>query len=216
MTNYAMDSNATASQTALNMNSPASTSITWEAFQALDETAFRALLGPVVEHSPWVAQRAWSAHPFADHEQLYRAMAGVILAASEGEQRALLCSHPELAGREARAGTMTADSQSEQGRLGLLALDAPTVQRIETLNSQYRERFGFPFIAALRLHATLASVLQDFDERLRHDGAAERSEALRQVCEVMRGRLNQAVSPPLPSVSPAAPPAVSTLSGSSS
>ncbi len=212
MANYAMDSNAMAPQTAPIMNTPASTPIPWNAFLALDEARFGELLGPVVEHSPWVARRAWAARPFANPEQLYRALADVILGASEAEQLALLRSHPELAGQEARAGTMTADSQSEQGRLGLLSLDASTVHRIENLNQRYRDRFGFPFIAALRLHSSLASVLQAFDERLRQDDATERGEALQQVCEVMRGRLNQTVAP-VPSPSPTAVP---TLSGSPS
>ena len=179
------------------MSTPSTAPIPWNALLALQQSDFCDLLGSVVEHSPWVAGRAWAARPFADRDMLYRAMADVIRGASEAEQLALLRRHPELAGREARAGTMTADSQSEQGRLGLLALDAATVQRIETLNARYRERFGFPFIAALRLHDTLASVLQAFDERLRHDGATERHTALQQVCEVMRGRLAQTVLPPV-------------------
>lgn len=215
MTNYAMDSNAMAPQTAPIMTTPTATPIPWNAFLALDEARFGELLGPVVEHSPWVARRAWAARPFANPEQLYRALAEVILGANDAEQLALLRSHPELAGQEARAGTMTPDSQSEQGRLGLLTLDASTVKRIENLNQRYRDRFGFPFIAALRLHATLASVLQAFDERLRQDDATERGEALQQVCEVMRGRLNQTVAPASPLSSPS-PTAVPTLSGSPS
>jgi 2-oxo-4-hydroxy-4-carboxy-5-ureidoimidazoline decarboxylase len=174
MPNYAMDSNATASQTAAIMNTRSPSSLPWNAFKTLEQIAFCALLGTVVEHAPWVAQRAWAARPFADPDALFRAMADVILGASRADQLALLCGHPELAGQEARAGTMTADSQSEQGRLGLMALDATTVQRIESLNQRYRERFGFPFIAALRLHADLDSVLRSFEHRLRNDDATRR------------------------------------------
>ena len=212
MANYAMDSNAMASQTAANMTPRTLEPLTWNAFLALDETAFSERLGPVVEHAPWVARRAWAARPFADSEALHRAMVDVILNASDPEQLALLRGHPELAGQEARSGTMTADSQSEQGRLGLMRLDSCTVQRIESLNQRYRERFGFPFIAALRLHDTLASVMQAFDERLRHDIATERREALQQVFAVMRGRLAQTVLPPAPVPSPPVP----THSGSPS
>lgn len=205
-----MDSNAKAPQTAPIMNTPNEAPIPWKAFLALGETAFCELLGPVVEHSPWVAQRAWATRPFADREQLTRALADAILGASEAEQLRLLRGHPELAGQEARAGTMTADSQGEQGRLGLLSVDAATVQRIESLNERYRDRFGFPFIAALRLHASLDSVLESFEDRLRHDGATEHREALQQVCEVMRGRLHRTVLPPAP-LSPTAALPVSTL-----
>lgn len=191
------------------MNTPKPAPMPWATLTALDEASFCARLGPVVEHSPWVAQQAWAQRPFAHWQALCDAMAGVIHGATDSRQLALLRSHPELAGREARAGTMTTDSQSEQGRLGLLALDPATVRRIETLNHRYRERFGFPFIAALRLHESLSSVLQDGEARLQNDAATERRQALQQVCEVMRGRLAQVVSPDLPSPSP-----VPTLAGS--
>ncbi len=207
-----MDSNATPPQTAAIMNTQSPSPLPWNALQTLEQTAFCALLGTVVEHAPWVAQRAWAARPFADPDALFRAMADVILGASRGDQLALLRGHPELAGQEARAGTMTADSQSEQGRLGLMALDAKTVRTIESLNQRYRERFGFPFIAALRLHADLHSVLLSFEHRLQNDETTELREALQQVLEVMRGRLNQTVLPPAPL--PSTP--VATLSGSSS
>lgn len=207
-----MDSNAEASQTAAIMHPTPRAPVSWTDLIAMDEAAFRALLGPVVENSPWVAQRAWAARPFADREQLFEAMARVILGASRTEQQVLLQGHPELAGQEARAGTMTADSQSEQGRLGLTALDAETVRIIDHLNGRYRQRFGVPFIVALRQHANLASVLKTFDRRLQNDVETELGEALQQVCEVMRGRLNLNVLPP----SPASPTPVPTLSGSPS
>jgi 2-oxo-4-hydroxy-4-carboxy-5-ureidoimidazoline decarboxylase len=177
------------------MNTPEPVPLAWNALTSLDEAAFCARLGPVVEHSSWVARKAWAARPFAHWQALYDAMSRVIHGADEARQLALLRSHPELAGQEAQAGTMTADSQSEQGRLGLLALDAATVLRIESLNRRYRERFGFPFIAALRLHDSLASVLQAGEARLANDARTERLNALQQVCEVMRGRLAQTVSP---------------------
>ncbi len=197
------------------MNTSVSTPLDWTAFQALDEAAFCAHLGSVVEHSPWVAQRAWAAAPFADWHALFDAMAQAIRCADEARQLALLRAHPELAGQEARAGTMTADSQSEQGRLGLLELDAGTVRRIEQLNQRYQQRFGHPFIVALRLHASLDTVLQAFETRLAHDDRTERQAALQQICEVMRGRLAQAVSPEAASPS-LAPPSVTTLAGSPS
>ncbi|MBU7574865.1 MAG: 2-oxo-4-hydroxy-4-carboxy-5-ureidoimidazoline decarboxylase [Hydrogenophaga sp.] len=195
------------------MNTPTPSPLAWNALALLDEATFCARLGPVVEHSPWVAREAWAARPFADWASLCDSLSRVIHGADEARQLALLRSHPELAGQEARAGTMTADSQSEQGRLGLLALDAATVQRIESLNRRYRERFGFPFIVALRLHGSLATVLQAGEARLANDALSERRNALQQVCEVMRGRLAQTVSP---EPSPPPSPSVNTLAGTPS
>jgi len=163
------------------------------ALQALDHAGFVARLGGVVEHSPWVVERAWSKAPFASFSALYDALSGCILEAGPSEQIALLRLHPELAGREALAGSMTPDSSAEQARLGLMALSPQAMARLTRLNHAYQARFGFPFIVALRLHDSLESVLLAGEARLAHDLDTELPMALRQVCEVMRGRLARAV-----------------------
>ncbi len=163
------------------------------ALHALGESQFVDHLGAVVEHSPWVARRAWAHAPFASFEALYDAMAHSIHGATQAQQLTLLRAHPELAGREAVAGTMTADSNAEQARLGLMALSPQTLARLTALNQAYQARFGYPFIVALRLHESLDSVLLDGEMRLTHDPDTEWPIALGQVCEVMRGRLARAV-----------------------
>lgn len=197
-----MDSNTDPPHTAAIMSTASPVFLSMASIRTLDEASFVALLGAVVEHSPWVARRAWLRGPFGTRRALFDALSTEIHGASDAEQLALLRVHPELAGQEARAGTMTADSQSEQGRLGLLRLDAATVRRLDELNRRYRERFGFPFIAALRLHASLDSVLADGERRLGHDAATERRTALDQVCQVVRGRLERMVSDDTASPSP--------------
>ena len=163
------------------------------AFPTLGAAAFHARLGSVVEHAPWVAQRAWAAAPFRSFDALFEAMRAGILGAPQAEQLALLRGHPELAGREARAGEMTPDSTAEQTRLGLLALSAERMARLTRLNRDYADRFGYPCIVALRLHVSLDSVLQSGEARLSHSPEAEWPIALQQVCEVMRGRLARVV-----------------------
>jgi 2-oxo-4-hydroxy-4-carboxy-5-ureidoimidazoline decarboxylase len=155
----------------------------------LEREDFMRLVQGSVEHSPWVAQRAWQRRPFGDVAGLARAMEAEILGASRAEQLALLNAHPELAGREAAAGEMTPESTGEQGRLGLMALTPEHLLRLQALNRAYRDRFGFPLIVALRLHATLDSVFIEAQRRLSHDPATEWPAALHQVCQVMRGRL---------------------------
>lgn len=158
-------------------------------------------LGGAVEHAPWVAQRAWADRPFGSIEALARSMRAAVLRASQGEQLALLRGHPELAGREAMAGSMTVESTGEQGRLGLLSLSAERMARLAEINRAYRERFGFPLIIALRLHDSLEAVFEEAERRLAHDAAFEWTAALEQVCEVMRGRLDRIFS-----TMPAPPP----------
>ncbi|MBS0601980.1 MAG: 2-oxo-4-hydroxy-4-carboxy-5-ureidoimidazoline decarboxylase [Proteobacteria bacterium] len=162
-----------------------------EALNACPEDAFVAALGEVVEHSPWVVRRVAPLRPFASVWALHAALAGVLRASDADTRTALLQRHPELAGREAGEGTLTADSNREQSRLGLDRLSAAEHARLRALNTAYRERFGFPFITAVRLHADLASIFAEGERRLANAAATEAGVALTQVAEVVRGRLAQ-------------------------
>lgn len=188
-----MDSNAGGAHTGP-MEMTTSPSAALEHLNALDEARFVERLGSAVEHAPWVARAAWPQRPFASTDAVFMAMRAAILAADREAQRVLLCGHPELAGREAVAGQMTDDSTSEQGRLGLLSLSPAQWAQLQDTNRRYRERFGIPLIVALRLHGSLESVLDSALNRLQHTPDQEWATALDQVCEVMRGRLQRALS----------------------
>ena len=90
-----------------------------EALSGLPQAAFVARLGDIFEHSPWVPERAWAARPFESIDTLHAAMVAAVDQAAEAEQLALICAHPELAGREAAAGTLTTASTGEQRGAGL-------------------------------------------------------------------------------------------------
>ncbi len=158
---------------------------------ALGEREFVALLGGVFEHSPWVAQRAFASRPFSSMDALHKAMMSSVRAAGRPEQLALVRAHPELAGAEARAGSLTADSSSEQARLGFTSLSRQELDEIAGLNRRYREKHGFPCIVALRLHATRASVLEEMNKRLKHTTEAELQTALEQIGHITRARLEK-------------------------
>jgi OHCU decarboxylase len=162
---------------------------------AMPQAEFRAALGEVFEHSPWVAERAWSRRPFASVDALHAAMVAAVRAAGPEEQLALVRAHPELAGREAADGTLTADSTSEQGRLGFTALTRAELERVARANAAYREKFGFPCIVALRLHATRESVIAEMERRAGNNRAAELAAALDQIGHITRGRLDKLVTP---------------------
>ena len=114
---------------------------------------------------------AYSSTPPARIPEGIARLARAIRQAPRSQQLALLRVHPELAGSEATAGTMTADSNSEQDRLGLLSLHPDDLARLTDLNRRYRERFGFPYVAAMRLHGSLADVFRSFEQRLHNDPA---------------------------------------------
>jgi chitin deacetylase len=98
-------------------------------------------------------------------------------------------AHPELAGAEAKEGTLTSDSSSEQGRLGFLRLSREEFEQMARLNRRYRERHGFPCIVALRLHATRSSVLTEMERRVANDSATEMKNSLGEIGHITRGRL---------------------------
>jgi chitin deacetylase len=156
-----------------------------------DRQAFVARFGGVFEHSPWVAERSWEGRPFASLRSLHEEMMRVVSKASAAERLALVRSHPELAGREAKEGELTADSSGEQGRLGFTSLGREEFLRVQEINRRYREKFGFPCIVALRLHATRASVLAEMERRLGNNAAGELAAALEQIGHITRGRLTQ-------------------------
>jgi 2-oxo-4-hydroxy-4-carboxy-5-ureidoimidazoline decarboxylase len=155
----------------------------------LPQAAFVAHLGAVFEHSPWAAERAYGKRPFGSIDALHRAMMNVVSQAGREEQLALLRAHPELAGAEAKAGTLTMDSSSEQERLGFTRLTQDELATMSALNRGYREKHGFPCIVALRLHSTRQSVMAEMQRRIANDSQAEMTSALEQIGHITRGRL---------------------------
>ncbi len=152
---------------------------------------FLARFGHVFEHSPWIAETAYDAGLPADAgtaEGLHRALCRVLRAASDKRKRALIDAHPDLAGRLARAGTLTADSTKEQASAGLDRLDPADLERFTRLNAAYRAKFGFPFIVAAK-GLTKDDILQAFERRLENDPAAEQAEALAQIERIVLLRL---------------------------
>lgn len=154
----------------------------------MDRGEFTRALGAVFEHSPWVAERAWDTRPFKGSEGLHAAMVASVRLASRNEQLALLSAHPDLAGKAARAGTMSAASIAEQSSAGLDRLSNEEYERFSRLNTAYREKFGFPFIIAVRRH-TRASILAAFESRLANTVEQEIETALAQVFDIARIRL---------------------------
>jgi 2-oxo-4-hydroxy-4-carboxy-5-ureidoimidazoline decarboxylase len=161
------------------------------ALNAAHSREFIGVLGDVVEHSPWVAERAFSKRPLLSVEDLHAKLMACVRDASRDEKIALFNRHPELAGKEAVAGAMTENSTSEQGRLGLDRLPPREFEHLAGLNCDYRAKFGFPFIAAMRLHRDLDSVMHEFEARLCHDVETEIEATLQQISEIVRGRLSR-------------------------
>ena len=158
------------------------------AINAMDQAAFTAKFGGIFENSPWVAEQAWEKRPFASIDDMHAAMVDIAKFAPAPRQIALLQSHPDLAGKEAQAGAMTASSVTEQASAGLNALSKEEMADISGLNAAYKQKFGFPFIIAVRMHSK-EGIFFEFRRRLKNDTATEFANDLQNVYAITRLRL---------------------------
>ena len=149
---------------------------------------FVASLGGIFEHSSWVPERAAPRRPFGSLDSLHGAMVAAMWAASPEEKLALLRAHPQLAGKEADAGTLTAHSTSEQDSVGLTRLSAEEKAKIVSLNAAYLERHGFPFIIAVKLRSK-RQIFEAFEARVNNPREIELTTALAEVGKIARIRL---------------------------
>jgi allantoate deiminase/N-carbamoyl-L-amino-acid hydrolase len=167
---------------------------TLENLNQLDVPTFVARLYGVYEHSPWIAERAAARRPFAGLAALKLALQAAVDTAGEDAQLALLRAHPELAGKAAVAGALTAESTDEQAASGLHRCSPAEFDTLQVLNAAYNARFGFPFILAVKGPAgrglTRQAIIATFERRLRNPRADEMAEALRQVHRIAEIRLN--------------------------
>jgi beta-ureidopropionase / N-carbamoyl-L-amino-acid hydrolase len=170
--------------------------IALERLNSIPAQDFVAALASIFEHSPWVPERVAALRPFASVIALHQAMSATVLQAEEAVQLALIRAHPELAGRAALRGDVTSASTGEQKGAGLTALTQSQLARLQSLNAEYTNRFGFPFVLAVRGH-TPDSVIATLAERVSHEAQQERSVALREICRIAYFRLADLVQEPL-------------------
>ncbi len=155
----------------------------------LSQAAFVAALGDIFEQTPTIAEQVWGQRPFATVEALHQAMVQVMDHFSSSEQLALIQAHPDLGARV----KMAPASVQEQAGAGLDRLTPEEYDRFLQLNQQYRERFGFPFIIAVKNH-TKASILQAFEHRLSNSPEAEKTQALEEIAQIAWFRLASQVT----------------------
>ncbi len=168
--------------------------LTLEQLNAASPAEAVALLDGLYEHSPWIAEQALAQRPFTSLAHIKHAMVQVLAQAGEQAQLDLIRAHPELAGKAMQTNTLTAESTNEQNKAGLTQCTPEELAHIQNLNRQYGERFGFPFILAVRgprgLGLPKAEILATFERRLRNHPDFERAEALRNIHRIAEIRLN--------------------------
>lgn len=155
---------------------------------ALGREEFTRLVGPVFEHSPWVAARTCSQRPFQSREDLHAALCATVAKASDDEKLSLIRAHPDLIGES----QLTDASQAEQASAGLDHVSPEEAKQFREYNRQYRERFGFPFVICARLHKKEA-IAGAFPVRLRNTREQEMQTALDEISRIADLRLREIV-----------------------
>jgi 2-oxo-4-hydroxy-4-carboxy-5-ureidoimidazoline decarboxylase len=160
---------------------------------ASSKADFVAALANIFEYSPWIAERAAAARPFAGVKQLFEAMKAAVDRAPSELRLALIKSHPDLANKTQRAAGLTAESSAEQNSVGLDRLSDAEYAAFERVNNAYRTKFGFPYIVCVRRH-TKDSILRDFERRLPNDATAETQKSVEEICRIAALRVDQLVT----------------------
>jgi 2-oxo-4-hydroxy-4-carboxy-5-ureidoimidazoline decarboxylase len=155
----------------------------------MERDQFVAVLGEIFEGTPAIARQAWDQRPFTNVESLHQCMVEMMNRMTVDEQMVLIRSHPELSSK----ARMAEASVKEQAGVGLDQLTQEEYQQFQDLNQAYQERFGFPFIVAVKNH-TKASILEAFQTRLRNSVEAERRQALAEIVQIARFRLDEMLS----------------------
>ena len=153
-------------------------------------SAFLEVFGDVAEHSPWVAREAASFRPFASREEMIAAFENAMKSANHDAQIGLIRAHPDLANK----AKLTEDSTKEQAGAGLNALTPDEFARFTDLNARYKQRFGFPFIFAVK-GATKQMILEGFEARVGNALETEFAMAITQICRIFRFRIEDRVAP---------------------
>jgi len=157
----------------------------------MDVQQFVASFGELYEHSPWVAERTWMRGINLTHntlEPLADALAYTLDHADESEQLALIRAHPDLAGKAAVSGELTAASTDEQASAGIHQCTEEEFNRFKDLNQRYKEKFDFPFIKAVK-GSNKHAILDAFETRIEHDRASEFKVAVQEINKIAKFRL---------------------------
>jgi OHCU decarboxylase len=155
----------------------------------LEREDFVSRYGGIYEHSAWVAEQGFAdALEVSDVNALARVLAKVVDATSHEQKLALIRAHPDLAGRAAVAGQLTGASTEEQAGAGIDQCSEEEFQRFQTLNDRYREKFGFPFVMAVR-NSNRKEILAGFTSRLENNADMEFARAISEIHKIARLRL---------------------------
>ncbi len=154
--------------------------------------AFVERFGGVYEHSPWVAGQCFAAARNATMDERAQLFEQCVNSADYDTKMRLIHAHPDLAGRAAVRGELTADSTSEQSSAGIDRCTEDEYAQFIAFNEAYKKKFGFPFIMAVR-NSNRHKILAAFARRIENDADTEFETAIREIHKIARLRLEAMV-----------------------
>ena len=155
----------------------------------MTRSEFVSRYGGIYEHSAWVAEQAWDKDAgIADSKGLVETMAACVDRAPYEQKMALICAHPDLAGKAAVAGSLTNESTEEQSAAGINNCTPDEFRRFQSFNDRYKEKFGFPFVMAVR-NSNKTDILDAFAHRLKNDVDTEFLTAIKEIHKIATLRL---------------------------
>ena len=157
----------------------------------MDKQSFVSEFGGIFEHSAWIAEEAFDLELGPAHDTalgVHNALTRIFRSASDEKRLGVLNAHPDLAGKLAAAGRLTAEGTHEQASAGLDMLTDEERVTFTELNTQYTSKFGFPFIIAVKDN-TKASIMDAFKRRINNSREVEFEEACKQVERIAEFRL---------------------------
>ncbi len=166
--------------------------MTIDEINALPRDIFCVQFADVAENTPKLAERAFEFSPFQSVDHLVQAFSMAMREMSKGEQLSLMQAHPDLAGKAALAGEVAHLSRLEQAGAGLDSLTEGEFEKFSRLNGRYREKFGFPFIFAVK-GATKDMILKSFEDRVENDFNVEFEMALVQIERIFQFRIEDRI-----------------------
>lgn len=156
------------------------------------QAEFVRVVGPVFEHSPWIAEATWLQKPFSNLSNLHSALCHTVKTTSEEKQLALIRAHPDLVGKLALAGQLTNESTHEQASAGLHQLSPQEIELFKKQNAAYKNKFGFPFVICARLNKKDA-IIAGFEQRLKNSRELEIKTALEEIYKIADLRLHDLI-----------------------
>ena len=159
-----------------------------ETINQMNRSAFTQALGAIFEDTPSIADQVWLQRPFTDVMELYQDMITIVRSMTIQQQLTLIRAHPDLGSK----ATMAVDSIREQSGVGLDRLNKAEYDRFHNLNQSYQDKFGFPFIIAVK-NQTKSSILTAFEQRMQNSVTMEIEQAIAEICQIARFRLDSTI-----------------------